>query len=681
MLLSLILLILILAITIRQATQGLFGAFLMCFLTICCASAAIGTHEWGAVHALDLYRWKPDYALAVVLGATFGVPLLILRLVFDKLIHRSCLLPAFVDRVGGAICGFVTAMTTVGVLALCLQLIPFNLYDGSLLGYSRVEVASLAKAANNPQAKLPSKSARERELWLTPDRFAVGLAAVVAHGVFSGSIGFYDHNPDMIQTVGWVGTTHSEVSRFAPPQSIGVVKTEPIEFVYKFIPGDAKANKPANYEPERPPSGAELRMVRVQIKNEARDEKKSVLFTLRQFRLVGRVGQDVPGQVLEQHYPIAIQQEDAATTINRHIRYEDNRGSVWPVVDKIFSPRDESSQVEVVFELPAGFRPSFIEYKREARAALSFSAPTATTTSTEPPRTERPPPGGAGAAVATPPPPQPSRRRPQPTTPSESATPAGSDSRGPDRGSPAPASETGSAATPSSSPPPGSSTPPASPPVGGEPKPDGGQPAGSEAPPQERPGGRVRGVGAKVGGSHFGDEFPLVLKSYRKVIAPEVSGGAMARGHVAGDAEQPETGNDAPISRFLVPKDKRLLQLNVGRLQARSTLGRALSHAVTTLQNYFVEDSNGNRYVASGKYALATAGSRKVLEVQYFGEVEESGGRIAPLREVNENNLKPDDDYVLLFLVEPGATIVTFSTGGDATRRDDLVGENLVAPR
>ncbi len=36
--------------------------------------------------------------------------------------------------------------------------------------------------------------------------------------------------------------------------------------------------------------------------------------------------------------------------------------------------------------------------------------------------------------------------------------------------------------------------------------------------------------------------------------------------------------------------------------------------------------------------------------------------------------------FALLFLVDPGARITAFSTGGDSTRRDDLTGENLVAP-
>ena len=49
---------------------------------------------------------------------------------------------------------------------------------------------------------------------------------------------------------------------------------------------------------------------------------------------------------------------------------------------------------------------------------------------------------------------------------------------------------------------------------------------------------------------------------------------------------------------------------------------------------------------------------------------------------IDERKLDDNADYVLvyLFLVEPGARIVRFSTGGSADRADDLTEENLVAP-
>ena len=66
--------------------------------------------------------------------------------------------------------------------------------------------------------------------------------------------------------------------------------------------------------------------------------------------------------------------------------------------------------------------------------------------------------------------------------------------------------------------------------------------------------------------------------------------------------------------------------------------------------------------------------------MQYFSEPVGSIGGIGEFTRVNEKNLKSDDTFVLLFLVDPGARIVSFSTGGAASRKDDLTGSRLVAP-
>ena len=52
-----------------------------------------------------------------------------------------------------------------------------------------------------------------------------------------------------------------------------------------------------------------------------------------------------------------------------------------------------------------------------------------------------------------------------------------------------------------------------------------------------------------------------------------------------------------------------------------------------------------------------------------------------PFERIRTSRLRPNDTFVLLFLVDPGAHIVSFSTGGDATRQDDLTGQNLTAPQ
>ena len=66
--------------------------------------------------------------------------------------------------------------------------------------------------------------------------------------------------------------------------------------------------------------------------------------------------------------------------------------------------------------------------------------------------------------------------------------------------------------------------------------------------------------------------------------------------------------------------------------------------------------------------------------MQYFPDQAGTMGGLGKFDRIDEKKLKKDDDIVLLFLVDPGAEIVTFNTGGSASRADDLRSQNLKAP-
>jgi hypothetical protein len=619
MILSLILAVLVLAIAYFQATQGLFSALIMVVLTICCAAAAFGTHEWVAVNWLAPY-FLPDYSYSIALVAIFAIPLLGLRLAADNLIRRSGTLPLLADRIGAGICGLVTGMVMVGVMSIGLLGLPFGT---SLLGFARVDVVTPDNRDEDARPKSTDSDEGVREILLKPDRFAFGVASMVGGGVFSGDGALAERYPDFVEAHAWVNAVPPEVSRFAPPNSIAIVRTEAVPFVYREAvgrPGTVQVEGEGAFEAIAPKKGHVFRMIRVRLKNEARDKGQSHTFTLRQFRLVGRPG---PAQPEEQFHAIALPPDvkpGASTAVNRHIRFKKISGVDWPIIDKPLGPPQQSEsdgrasrdpEVEVVFELPERFAPSYLEYKRGARAAVSFDAkaqpPPAAPEPEEAPVDEVPPDLETGAVA-----------------PSE---------RGAD-----------AAQTPSS-------------------------------------GGTIRRYTPRKGQSHFGDDMPMPLRSYRKLKSAAVQRGALLEGHLVGYVDEQESGKDEAVSRFQVPEDKRLLQLNVGYLQARSGLGRAISFAVATLQNYTVEDDKGAQYKIIGKYIIADVEGRQVIEVEYFGDAPVGSiGGLGPFEKIKESNLKGEYELVFLFLVEPGARITSFSTGGPATRRDDLSQENLVAP-
>ncbi len=617
MLLSLLFLVLLLVIALSQATQGFFSALIMTVLAVCCCAAAVTTHEWIAVNALAPY-WKPDFAHPLALGLTFGLSLLLLRLLFDRIIRRSCLLPAWVDRIGGGICGLITAGIMVGVIAVCVQMIPFG---GPVLGYSRVSPVSrnLSSGEQTP----PKPDIQENELYFTPDRFAMATASFLSSGIFSGQRSFYLDNPDMVQAVGWTNAVPATVSRYVKPKSISIAGTDTVQSLYRMVPGNEKDKTPATYEllDNVPRSGMELRMIRVQLSNAARDERKSHIFTPRQFHVVGRM----PGsEIHKQFIPVAIQQEDGTESTNHHVRFVKHRGGDWPVIDDPMTPRGDDNIVELVFELPKGFEPTYLEYKRGARATLSFDA-------------------------------------------AEQGQEAPARPRRSDAGStPAPKDEGRSAARSDES-----EAAPSAPPGAG---------ASGNAPGSGR-GGNIRRHTTVAGKSHVGEQLPMEMKSYRKLQNAEISRGALVDGHLVGEVEQQASGTEPPVTKFAVPEDKRLLQLNTGFLQARSGLGRAISFAVGTVQNYTVTSEAGSSYQVVGKYAIASVNGQETIEVQYFSNQAGSIGGVGKFDKIKDADLKGDYQFVLLFLVDPGERIISFSTGGDATRRDDLTSEDLVAPR
>jgi len=626
MLLSIALLALILGIMVFQASQGAFSAAIMAVLTICCAAGAIGSHEWVAAQWLAPY-WKPSFANALALGAGFGVPLIILRLVTDKLIRRSALLPSWVDRIGGGVCGLVSGLVIVGVLAHALQMLPFG---GSVLGYSRVQLAVSAPEAG-PEVTPPALDAAERELFFQPDRFAVGLTSLLSTGVFSGPDLLSDVFPDKVQAVGWVnGVFSSEISRFAPPRSIAVAKAYAVPFVYAHKPAAPRSGAQDEVTALQPRAGHEFQMVRVRLQREARDEIKSFIFTLRQFRLVGRSPNQEHNQ---QYFPVALQENDPAQAVSRHIRSIARRGADWPIVDEIYEPREgNNNEVEVVFELPKGFRPAFIEYKGAARAPLtSFQIGV-------PGPTEPPPATAEGSPTAETPP------TPPPVRTTESAT----------------------------------SDEAPEPPAAGRTRTRGGRTAAEAERPKESR-ARVRGA-ATTTGSSFTNDLPMSLRKYRQQRNVELSRDRLRNGHVIAFVDEQEAGTSPEIRSFEVPDDKRLLHLNTQALAARSGLGRALSSAVTTVQNYYVEDTRGNRYVMIGKYATAELNGRRVFEVQYFPDQAGLMGAMGKFEDIREDQMSPDDPLVLLFLVDPGVQVARFSTGSGASRDEDLLDQNLTAP-
>ncbi len=192
-------------------------------------------------------------------------------------------------------------------------------------------------------------------------------------------------------------------------------------------------------------------------------------------------------------------------------------------------------------------------------------------------------------------------------------------------------------------------------------------------------GGRVSGVRTS-GNSRFGEDLPIAMTEYQKFDFEE-SRNALANGHIYGSTSaQNSSGSQPRLARFDVPKDKRLFHLEVEQLRARSGIGKVLSFAITTAQQYTIRDENGKVYPVVGQYAIADVNGDEYIEIQYYPAavaVSNRGG----IRKFNRIKKRELDGagtrLVYLFLLDPGVRVKEFSTGRGATDLSDL---NLAAP-
>jgi hypothetical protein len=395
--LSLLLLVLIIAITMIYSMQGVYSALIMAVLTICCASLAIGSYDYVAMEYVAP-NFKPAFAHAGAMALLFAVPLLVLRLIADSVLKRSPLLPTMVDKVGGAAVGLVIGLVTTGMIGLITQLIPFGF---GAFGYARIPVVLIDDAQDEEGniAEPTPLDFDENELWLSPDRFAANVAGLMSDGLFSGKRSLNAENPDMVQAIGWMMASSPHIYRYAPPGSISIVKTPDghdtaiVDLIYDMIPANIRTRDAATMEPVEPGSGNEFRVVRVKLGNKARDSKKNHIFTLRQFRLVGE--NETTGKPLQvfakaTQEPFPDNKDAPLPTVNRHVQRQKRWAKWWPFVDQPMRPRrDHDSEVELVFEVPRSFNPWYLEYKRGARVSVSFEGASETSTASSPPSENR----------------------------------------------------------------------------------------------------------------------------------------------------------------------------------------------------------------------------------------------------------------------------------------------------
>lgn len=388
MALNIIALCLILGITFIHSIFGLYsGVIHVC----CCILAALVA--FGFFEPLTLLLTKeaglhPAYTEPCCLLLLFVVTLILLRAAADNLLRGNVLLPQYVDTGGAIVMGFIGAQIVVGVLVISILMLPLG---GRVMGFSRYE--------RDPESRDENNLARfhRNSIWLKPDEFTVGLVRLISGGSLRATTplaAVYPSFTDWVfytgNTVQWESSPGVYRDRSDGTTGLRVEKwweqTEPVVGRYrKDVPDKNNRNPPYTEHTYRFPAGRKLVGARLKLLPSSADRHRARplhLFRPTMIRLVGEE-HGSPQQVT----PRIITGADKNLGPKPRIVDIDNNFSL---------EGDAEITIDVYFEVAEDFAPSFVEYRRRARAALLQSE-----------RLKKPPsaraaPAAPGAGEATP---------------------------------------------------------------------------------------------------------------------------------------------------------------------------------------------------------------------------------------------------------------------------------------
>lgn len=368
MALNIIALVLVLAIVFMNSIFGFYSGIVNAFCCIFSAAMAFGFYE-------SLNQWLTGslglhaaYTEPCALVGIYFISLILLRTLADNYLRGNVQVPQALNVGGAVVCGIVIAQMTVGILVIGVLMLPLGGEPLQFKRYVRVE------GENDPDQKIMVKFERQ-SVWTRSDEFAVGLFNILSQGSLSGGTAFSTVYPDFTEAVYFSTNTIQPESTPAALRNLSKredgfsaltvdswwEQTNPIEGRYRKEAPTSENRSPRfeRIDSFAPASGNKFVVARMTLGKAAADlEERSRKHTFRptMIRLVGKVG-DEPVQ-----YPARVigNADDKVQGANRIVDFDSN-----------FAMRETDPTIQVYFEVDSGFTPSFVEYRRHARAALS----------------------------------------------------------------------------------------------------------------------------------------------------------------------------------------------------------------------------------------------------------------------------------------------------------------------
>lgn len=631
MILSLIAALFVLLIAAFWAFQGVFSSAIMLLETIAAVMIAFGFYEPLAGVLADKI---PEYHAAVALVLIFVVTLVVLRVLTDKYIGTGMQFPMIVDRAGGGLLGLLTGLLVIGVALIGIQMLPVG---PELLGFQRISPAA-------PKVR--------HSVWLNPDGFTVGIVNLLsAPGRFSGGGSFGDARPAFLDDLAAANLGAAVNSRRDVPLQALAARNywlvDSIDEVMQQPEGDKWKREFKKVQPDDP--AHRYLVVRVGLDTGAADfpeeggSLRMARFTPAQFRIVGR---EADGGAADWRMASGLSDIFSEKVGFKLDKYRAQRVVRWPL-DQPFGlgtdnavelVKDGKFVLDVAFEVPADFKPKFIEFKSGARAELNEKMALA-----KPPVAEKAPPPKPAA-------------KPKKASDDEEEDEEGEEGNE----KPAAGSEKKSTKKPAADADDDESE-------SGETKPDDEDDDAAEKPKVkvgEKPAGRTGVAAAVEEKTGVSAKLPMPLKKSGFPSA-SLQGGKFKEGHVVFEPAEAGAKPADSVVEFVVPEGQRVVQVGAEAVFAGSMLGQVLEYAKRAVSQISIESDSGERFFAIGVYTAATIGGKRVLEIQYWPEADVPERCLEPARKLTPNVLRTaanqgDLKMGFVFLVPPGTKIVKF---------------------
>lgn len=606
MLFSIVVALMVILITAFWAYQGFFSSLIMFFSAVVACMLAFGFYE--SLNSVWADSLNSMVGLPLAFMLIFLISLAILRFATDKFIAGNVRLPVYLDRAGAGVVGFFSGLIIVGMALVAIQMLPIG---PAVFGFDRVQSA-------------PNGTIQTKGFFFKPDSFTVGLASMLSSGRFGGETPLEQAKPDMLLDLYSARANPQPSERMFLPEDCLTVsaywEASQIDEVTQRVDGESLVREFSSREPSSP--GNKLIVCRVRVDASAAKEAAEIRFRPAQFRLVGPPPAADGSRSAEPEIRLACGLSDIYTHKDHGLKSIDAAQATrlvrfGPQTDLILGPNQTPAigdkqgkdgldfisgyKFDVAFEVPATFVPWYIEFKRGPRVELTKKM-----FKDEPP---------AYASIAG--------GRDVPSAEKKASKKKRDDEKSDASG-------------------------------------------GGDVDVGDAPGGATHVANAIAARTGVFSTIPFPLDGNDNVVRSAVRGGKLGDCHFNVEIPDPPP-SDWDVKEFDVPGGKKMVQLGADKNDALSMFGKALNYATNVAAQIYIADDAGNNYYAIGVYSAAPIGGKMVLEVQYHPEADVPERCLAKAQKVTANIMRdtPEDQrkFGYLFLVDPGVTLVSFSSG------------------